>query len=449
MSKRLAYAALLVSVHAPVAAQVPPAAPLVLHDVAVLAMTGPRIIPEVSVLVRNGRIAAIAPRDSLRVPEGAVVVEGPGRTLLPGLIEMHIHLRDRLDLDLLLGNGVTTARNMDGTPQVLEWRQAVREGRLAGPTILSGSPFLHRAARDAPDRFVATVEDARRMVRRYAEEGYDYVKIAELDDEPFYALMDEARELGIPVVGHIPNYELPLERILAERMASIEHVEELFRVYFDYQPDESKIAPFVELVRRSGVPISTLIHTEEVKNGLFEEGRAYVTPERLARAERYLGPAAKERIEGTLEAIESGQWERHPVDVDFVLRLVRELNAAGVVVVPGTDSGGSFVIPGSGLHRELALLARAGLTPFEVLRAATVNAATVLGLGDRKGSVEIGKDADLILVDGDPLQDLECVRAPVGMVLRGHWIDGEELARLRARTFTDAHPEEEPPAATR
>jgi imidazolonepropionase-like amidohydrolase len=117
-------------------------------------------------------------------------------------------------------------------------------------------------------------------------------------------------------------------------------------------------------------------------------------------------------------------------------------------VVPGTDSGGSFVIPGSGLHQELALLLRAGLTPFEALRAATSNAATVLGLGDRKGSVEIGKDADLILVDGDPLQDLGCVRAPVGMVLRGRWIGGEELARLRTRTFNDAHLEQESAAAT-
>jgi len=448
MRTRLACAALLISFHAPVAAETQSTSTLVLHDVDVLAMTGPWVVPQVSVLVRDGRIAAIAPRDSLRVPEGAVVVEGPGRTLLPGLIEMHIHLRDRLDLDLLLGHGVTTARNMDGTPQVLEWRQAVSEGRIAGPTILSGSPFLHRAARDAPDRFVATAEDARRMVRRYAEEGYDYVKIAELDDAPFFALMDEARERSIPVVGHIPNYELPLERILAERMASIEHVEELFRVYFDYRPDESKIAPFVELVRRSSVPISTLIHTEEVKNGLFEEGRAYVTPERLARAERYLGPAAKERIEGTLEAIESGQWARHPVDVEFVLRLVRALNDAGVVLVPGTDSGGSFVIPGFGLHEELALLQRAGLTPFEALRAATVNAAAVLGLGDRKGRVEVGKDADLILVEGEPLEDPGCVREPVGMVLRGRWIDGEELARLRARTFEDAHLEDETAAAS-
>ncbi len=166
---------------------------------------------------------------------------------------------------------------------------------MRGPAITSGSLFLHRHAKDDPARFVGSVSDARRLVQQYADEGYDYVKIAELDDQPFFALMDEARIRPIPVVGHVPNYDLELERILAERMSSIEHIEELYRVHFDYEPDTSKIPAFVELVRRSQVPISTLIATEVIKNGLFTERAGYLTPERLAFIERYNGTAAMER----------------------------------------------------------------------------------------------------------------------------------------------------------
>lgn len=431
-------AALLMASVATWAASPPP---LVLHDVNLVPLTGERVVEGVTVLVRDGRIAGIGAREALQAPPGATVVEAAGLWLLPGLVEMHVHLRDGLALDLFLGNGVTSIRNMDGTPRVLAWREAVADGRLRGPEITSGSPFLHRHARDAPERYVGSADEARRMVRRIAAQGYDYVKIAELDDEPFFALMDEARKVGIPVVGHIPNYDLDLERVLAEGMTSVEHIEELYRVWFDSKPDETKIAGFVDLVRRSGVPVSTLLRSEEVMNGLFAEREAYLTPERLARALRYNGPVARERLDAALKSIAGGDWQRPPVDVDFVLRLVRELYRAGVVLVPGTDSGGSFVIAGFGLHEELALYERAGLTPYEALRTATVNAARVLGQLDRKGTVEVGKQADLILVDANPLEGLGTLREPVGMVLRGEWIDAGELARLRRRTWEDASAE--------
>lgn len=412
-------------------------AALLLSGVNVVPMTEETVFEDVSVLVLDGEIAAIGPEDEIDVPRGAQRIDGGGRYLMPGLIEMHVHLRKRIDLDLFLGHGVTFVRNMDGTPQVLEWRDQIAAGEVVGPSLTSGSPFLHRHAKNDPNRFVATNEDAIRLVQQYAAAGYDYIKIAELDDEPFYALMAAAGHRGIPVVGHIPNYDLDLEKIFEQRMASVEHLEELFRVYFEYQADDSRIQPFVDLVRRSEVPISTLIGSERIKNGLFEELGSYLTPERLAWIERYNGPAGAERIQGTLEAIESGDWERHWVDVDFLLKLVRELHAAGVTLVPGTDSGGSFLVAGHGLHDELALFLEAGLSPYEALRTATVNAAQVLGVSDRKGTVELGKDADLVLVDVNPLAEPAAAREPSGMVLGGRWLDSERLAELRGRTFAD------------
>lgn len=406
-------------------------APLVLRHVNVVPMTGERILEDTSVLVSEGRIDAIGRAGSIQAPSGARVIDGGGRYLTPGLVEMHVHLRNEMSMNLFLGNGVTTVRNMDGTPQVLEWRDAIAAGTMRGPTLLSGSPFLHRSANDSPERYVGSVEDAVRLTRQYAAQGYDYIKIAELDDEPFFALMAEARGIGIPVVGHIPNYDLSLEKVLAQHMTSVEHIEELFRVYFQYEPDESKIAPFVEMVRRSGVPISTLIGSEGTKNGLQIEGEAYLTPERRAWVERYSGPSGMERVRDAMENLQNGTWERHPVDIPFLLRLVKELHDAGVVIVPGTDSGGSFMVAGFGLHDELDLLRQAGLTPYETLETATVNAARVLGFTGRKGTIEVGKDADLVLLARNPIEDPATLRTPVGMVLRGEWIDGAELERLR------------------
>jgi len=419
----------------PVLAEVPQA--LLIEHVNVIPMTGERLLKDVSVLVRDGRIAAIGPSENLKSEDGVRVIEGEGGYLLPGLVEMHVHLRKRISLDLFLGHGVTTVRNMDGTPTVLEWRDAISSGSMDGPSLTTGSPFLHRHAKDSPERYIGSVEDARRLVRHYAAAGYDTIKIAEVDDAPFFALMEEARAVPIPVVGHIPNYELSLDRVFAERMASVEHVEELFRVYFAYEADGSKIPAFVEMVRRSGVPISTLIATEVVKNGLFEGREAYLTPERLAWIEKYNGADGVAGIRRTLASIESGDWKRHWVDIDFLLRLVRALHEAGVTIVPGTDSGGSLLISGTGLHEELALLSKAGLSPYDVIESATVAAARVLGAIDRKGTVAVGKDADLVLVTNNPLDDLSSLREPRGLVVRGKWYGADALAELRSREFSD------------
>ena len=384
------------------------------------------------VLIRDGKIAAIAPRGTLTIPtvEGGKVIDGGEAFLLPGLIDAHVHLRQAEQLDEALAWGLTTLRTMEGDDEMLAWRDEVAAGRRRGPTIVSSGSIIHRTA-DGSKRFVkVTTEDgARARVRHDRLAGFDLVKIAELDDGPFFALMGEARLLGITVAGHIPNYELDLGRVLAEGMASLEHLQEIWQLHQDQNEDASP-ETFAALFQRAGGTITPILGSEELNNRLFAEGRAFLGPELRAALIERGGEAAVERLEGAMGAIERGDWTRQPADLEQTFAVLRALHAHGVRLIAGTDSGGVLVPIGPGLHRELGFYVRAGLSPVAALRTATIDAAAALGLDDR-GRVAEGLRADLVLVTADPRHDLAALGQIRGVVVAGRWLAAEDLPARR------------------
>jgi len=377
-----AAAAALTGVALACAPSTPPGAgarPLALVGVHVLTMEGEGILPDQTLVVRNGRIEALGPRASVDVPWNAIRIAGEGRFVLPGLVDMHTHVTGGRTLRSALAQGITTVRNMRGDARHLAWRSELERGERVGPRLVTAGPQLSGAGEAAADVVVVrNATEARAAVRAQAAAGFDFVKVYEgLTRTSHQAVLEEASRLGLPVAGHVSG-AVGIYDTLASGQASVEHAEELTQ-----GAGGRGLATLTALVARA------------------RGGAAWICPTL------------------TLHRLFSPQ-----VDHAFRQRLVGALHEAGVGVLAGSDAAPT------GLADELAELVEAGLTPYQALRAATADAAHFLGRAAEFGSVAVGLGADLVVVERDPLRELGALDAPVAVVARGRWLDARRLARL-------------------
>jgi len=443
--------------------------PLALVDVTLVVVDEGRLVPEQSVLVRDGRIDVVGPVAAVEVPAEARVVPAHGRFLMPGLIDAHVHLPpESVDpqvaqrfLRLWLAHGVTSVRVMIGQAYQLELRRRVANGEILGPRLRLAGPALGLAPDALPETpRVDTAEEARRAVREQHAAGYDLVKLLDrLAPEAFEAAVETAHVLGIPVSGHVPR-GVGLERALTAGLASVEHLSGILQALeADDSPlrgaepaawqrgildhlDESKVARLAELARRSG---TAFVPTLDFWEALFPAAPLEALMRRPGV--EYLDPAKVREWSAT--------WRRaqaeDPPDFGWLRRyhqlrrrVVRDLELQGARVVLGTDSPDEWNAPGVAVHRELARLVDAGLTPRQALRAATLEAAALLGLGGELGRIAVGQRADLLLLEADPLADVGNVARRAGVVAAGRWLPADELdgwlAQLRHRVGPEPGP---------
>jgi imidazolonepropionase-like amidohydrolase len=373
----------------------PPASPtsvsLVFEDVAVVDMTTDRIAEHRTVVIAAGRVEAIGDASTPR-PAGAVVVQGRGRYLLPGLIDMHVHVR-AAELPAYLAAGITTVRNMWGWPGLASVIAQVERGEIAGPRIISASQGLDGEPVQWPaTRVVLTPDQGVAAVREQVQAGWRFLKVyTNLSRESYAAIMDEAAAGGIRVVGHVP-FAVPIEEALARGQRSIEH-----------------LTGYDRRVSRSG--------------------RAGTWAWADADPSRYRGLAEATQRAGvwncpTLAIYVALSRRDSPADLDLITqqrrRFVGELHRAGALLLAGSDAGIGIVAPGESLHDELAELVASGLSPYQALRAATVDAAAFLGI-EQLGTIAVGAPADVLLVAENPLDDLARLRRFDGLVRRGAW----------------------------
>jgi cytosine/adenosine deaminase-related metal-dependent hydrolase len=392
-------------------------------DVNVVTMADERVLPHRTVLVSDGRIAAVGPADSVILPRGAVRIPGGGAYLMPGLADLHAHPVDPILHPMYLSYGVTTVQYLNAFAEIRGWR---RDG--PGPRV---------EACAGPIADVRTAEDARRTVAEHAAAGWDCIKI--YDDVAagaYAALAAEARARGMRALGHIPR-NLGWRDLLAARPHAVAHAEE-----FLYSPigTQAELDSIVEGMRAGGIAlITTLTNYEQIVRQRED------LPALLAADLRHV-PAVERRV----WAAEHNRYLRLSVPVatqrrllDFQRSLVRRLAAAGVPILLGTDAGNNFVLAGASVHDELAQLVQAGLTPYEALRAATVQPAAFLRRGDGAGTVAAGAPADLLLVRGNPLEDVANAGRMGGVMVDGRWLSADSLHALRAAVAAALEPEAE------
>jgi len=406
-------------------------------DVNVVPMDREVVLPVHTVIVEGSRIAALGPSSEVLVPPGALRIDGSGHFLMPGLVDMHVHLGDDEEFLPFVANGVTTVRNMWGNPPATGWRKRIESGELLGPTLFTSGPIVDGDPPWFEGSIVLTdAADAAGVVAEHKREGYDFVKILPgLSLEVFDALLEAAAAEDISVVGHVPD-SVDLNHALSSGMASIEELDGYARALM-----ADGAGPFGRWTNYVGWAHLDLEKLPGIVQATVEAG-TWITPV-LFNAERawYEQDEFDERLEGAspqyMHPKHLASWrERMPppeiaqvVQRGFPSRLtvVKALHDAGVPILVGTDSPNSFMPFGFAVHGELRLLVLAGLTPYEALRAATVRPAEFLGRADEFGTIAVGRRADLLLVRGNPLEDVTHASERVGVMLRGMWLSEEEL----------------------
>jgi imidazolonepropionase-like amidohydrolase len=422
--------------------------PLAIIGVTVIPMTGTGVVlKDQTVIVRDGRIAAIGPRARTKAPAGTRRIDGIGKFLIPGLTDVHVHLPvadvvrpgatpEALRIDdalfLFLANGVTRVQVMAGTADALKLRDEIRSGARLGPRMGVNTPMLDGPTPiwPAPMGTSVTAANAGERVRGLKAQGYDRIKVYSLlQSDAFDAVTAAARANGMPVDGHIPR-AVGAERFLASGASNVAHAEEFIP---DLNRSGKPAAYFAELTKNSGVWVTPtlttyhqiLLQAQDLPAVLARDVNAYAHPGVLAnwspQANRYRTFSQPAQLKRITEG-----W-------DSVQQMTRALHVAGVPLLTGTDVLNPPILPGFYLHDELRELVEVGLTPYEALEASTRNSARFFGEEQAAGTVEIGKRADLLLLTADPLRNIGASRSIDGVIIGGHWIGRQEIAaRLAA-----------------
>ena len=428
-------------------------------NVSVIPMTQDTVFADMTVLVRDGRIAAIGSARSVRIAQGTERIDGRGMFVIPGLADMHTHLFSdddvpdslaRYELGVMLSQGVTTARIMIGTPEQLALRRDVSSGRILGPQLWLASPQL-TGRPDVNARVVTTPDEARAAVREAADSSYDFVKITNYITRPVYdAIMDEARRRRIRVDGHVdPEVGVPhalesgqhiqhldgyFEAVLADSAPMRASVTQygIFQLRnwesLDYV-DDAKVARIAGATARAGVfstPTLTVFNVAFAKGQTEAEVQARPDWQVLSPKHRqlYLRALARYWAPANAELRTDARRQRY---VQVRNALTKAIHDSGGKLLAGSDSPEWFLAYGWTLHRELAAFVEAGLTPYEALLTATRNPAEFLNAAREWGTVEVGKRADLVLLSANPLAKIENTSAIAGVAIGGRWLAKPEL----------------------
>lgn len=396
---------------------------------------GPYVIEDGVVLVRDGIIESVGASTAVPISDASRVIDGRGGYVVPGLVDMHVHVREPTELALYVASGITTVRNMNGNfGEPLVWRSRIDAGDLLGPRFVTSGPTLFDGSPEYRWH-VASPQQARELARAFKRDGFDLIKVYHLEEPTYLALADEAAQLGLPVAGHYPVPTGELDVILSSGMRSIEHLDELVLPAFGGRSDYERIPEVVEAIRASGVTIGTILaQWESVGRGLDDP--AWLTNDSLVTtAVRYFGEEGPERLEDMVadfETRDQSSLDADRSDFEFLFALLRALAEAGVPIVASTDAHQVLAPAGEALSNELELFVRAGLSTHQALRSATVTPAATLGMSERIGTLTPGKSADLVLLDGSPLERIGVLRSPRGVMLRGSWLGPVALDSLRA-----------------
>jgi imidazolonepropionase-like amidohydrolase len=394
-----------------------------IRNVTVIPMDTERRIDAQFVHLRDGVIVGIGDDAQAPTLSGAISIEGTGKFLIPGISEMHAHVPPTTQnpdymaevLFLYKANGITTVRGMLGHPLHLELREKAARGEIVSPRIFTSGPSINGQSAPTPER-------VDHMVREQKAAGYDLLKLHPgLSRATFDQMVLTANEVGIPYAGHVSD-AVGLPRALEAKQISVDHldgyipllipesvqVSSLPILFFGWNliphVDESLIPESVRRTKESGiwnVPTQSLIEhllgPDPIDSLASRPEMAYV-PKSMLQSWRN---AKQGYLDNPNFSVEIGQ--------EFVRirrALISEMNRQGAGLLLGSDAPQIFNVPGFAIHHEMRMMVESGLTPYEVLRAGTVNVATYFNETNSAGSIEIGKRADLVLLDADPLLDI-------------------------------------------
>lgn len=414
--------------------------PLVFTHVTVIDATGAPSMPDMTVIIKGDRITKVGRSRGMTLPRRARVVNATGKYLIPGLWDMHVHLSwtKATALPVLVANGVTSVRDLGGRlGEIDEWRMKIAEGLLTGPRIVRAGPILNGRKFNTFQMVSGNPEETRGVVRALKEVGVDFIKThRRMPRDSYFALIDEAKKQGLTLVGHIPMTVTPEEASDAGQ-TTIEHTETLFEGTFAAALQGRKLPDAIRQFRAEDaeklfarfVKNQTVVDPTLVAFRSFVEASDPSTPP--DPRSRYVAFSLKKEWQKLVKPASAEDLADLKATAAELREVVRQMNRSGVTLVAGSDIAGPRV-PGFSLHDELVLLVEAGLTPMQALQAATLTPARVLNKAKDLGSIETGKTADLVLLDGNPLDDIRHTQRIRAVVVNGKLLDRAALDRLLA-----------------
>jgi hypothetical protein len=422
---------------------------IVISDVTLIDGTGasPRVT---TIVVEGDRIVTIARSGSARPPAQATIVDGRGKYLIPGMWDMHIHAgiggyeEGTKVLTRAVAYGITGVRDMASPVDViLRLRRESAEGTLLGPQIVAAGPILQRPLPFSLPPHVRTVTDAQgtQVVDDLRAKGVDFIKVGDtLSRDAYFKIATESKRIGLPFAGHLPISVTALEATQAGQR-SIEHFGSAgFRnVLIACSTAESELtleardalatalaggpSPDSRLYRSEF--LTRLVNTYDARKcsalvRAFNQNRTWLVPTLGAIGAAWNAQRAQ------LDAADATATDRASKKT---MEMFADMRRAGVKVLAGSDQPISTDVPP--IHDELVALVQAGMTPLEALQAATRNPAEFFGRLATEGTVQVGKRANLVLLDADPLRDISNTRRVAAVILRGRLLSGSDLQKRR------------------
>ena len=444
-----ALAAPLLAGHAPQ----PAAGAYAFVDVTVLPMDRDRVLSAQTVVVRNGRIAALGPSSSIRVPADAQRIEAKGKYLMPGLAEMHAHVLGpqqpaELNRDLMflyVANGVTTIRAMLGAPNQLVLRDQLKKGEVLGPRMFVAAPSLNGSSAPNPDT-------AMKLVRAHKVAGYDLLKLHPgLSRATYDSIVSVARSVGITFGGHV-SQQVGIDRTLEVRQSTVDHLDGYIEgavadplkrrimspaeqvAFSEWMAgvSDAKIAELARRTRDAGVWVVPTMFLWESLFASFAPESAATRPEMQYAPKQWVtGWINQKRNSAQANTQQGITAELAQQLLGYRRKLLKAMADSGAPILMGTDSPQMFNVPGFALHRELRLMGESGLTPYQVLQSGTKNVALYVERDLKQdgtfGTVAVGNWADLVLLDANPLESLDNIRQRAGVMVRGRWVPKSEI----------------------
>jgi len=430
---------------------------LVLANVTVIDATGAPAQPDMTVVVRGGRIEALGSHATLEVPANAQIVDAAGKFLIPGLWDMHVHPFYKDCLPLFIANGVTGIRVMSGEPMHHQWREAISAGQFTGPRMAITSAILEGPNGSFSWPVATNQDEGRQFVRKAKKDGADFVKIGiYLPRDAYYAVADEARKQRIPLVGEVP-FSVTLAETADAGQRSVEHTP--FVLFASSAEGEESLRKKARATRtpKAGPEgkraryklLADIVYSEKEATRVFTrlvENGTWVCPTLIAHSDLLSGSEQDSANDPRLKYIPLTYrqlWENEVrvaggtgearANLEKVCAkqraIVGAMGDARVGLLAGTDT----FTPGFDLQDELALFVEAGLSPLEALQTATLNPARFLGRLDSTGTIGRGKRADLVLLEANPLEDIRNTKRIAAVVVGGRIFDKTALQKMLAR----------------
>lgn len=426
-------------------------------NVNVIPMDKERVLQNQTVVINNGLIAVIGDAKNVKIPKGAQIIDGKGKYLIPGLMDMHVHLMSDEDkfpdslaedeLKIMIANGVTTVRFMIGTPEQLVLRARSAKGEIIAPTIYAASP--HLTGKEQGNNFVVnTPEEAREAVRKSKQAGYDFIKVTTfIKPEVYEAAVDEAAKQNIRVVGHADSRFVGVQRALKAKQ-QIEHLDGYMEaILADNAPMKGSIS---DIYIYNPANWDSLNYIDEKKIPLIAkatvEANPFVDPTQHFMKNTFGLPRSEESIRAQPDfrfypkkvqdfymdymkktRLNQVSFEQRAKWVAIKDKLIKAIYDAGGKIMTGSDTPEFLWLYGFSLHRELLAIRDAGLSNYAALEAATKNPSLFFGTLERVGTIEKGRRADLILLDANPLEDIANTQKRSGVMLKGKYYTQTEM----------------------